>query len=207
MAQVDTFRPRPGFGYVRTLSQNEELPLLRDHLLRLDPDSRHDRFNGFLDDGFIERYAARCAADGTVIVAYMENGTVRGAAELHPPEESEDGLPEIAFSVESCVRRRGVGSLLFERLISEARWKGHHRLRVTTGAQNHAMRALAAKFGANLVFQQGESTGTIDLTRRPQDELAKLVIDTPVAAARAFFQLNRTCWKLVSRMYSAKRAA
>jgi GNAT superfamily N-acetyltransferase len=207
MPQVDTFRPRPGFGYVRTLSQNEELPLLWDHLLRLDPESRHDRFNGFLDDGFIERYAARCAADGTVIVAYMENGVVRGAAELHPPEESEDGLPEIAFSVESCVRRRGVGSLLFERLISEARWKGHRRLRVTTGAQNHAMRALAAKFGATLMFQHGESTGTIDLTQRPQDELAKLVINTPLAAARALFQFNRTCWKLVSRMYGAKRAA
>ena len=28
---------------VRTLSQQEELPLLRDHLLRLDPASRHDR--------------------------------------------------------------------------------------------------------------------------------------------------------------------
>ena len=24
-------RPRPGFGYVRALSQDEELPLLRDH--------------------------------------------------------------------------------------------------------------------------------------------------------------------------------
>jgi GNAT superfamily N-acetyltransferase len=207
MPQVNTFRPRQGFGYVRTLSQNEELPLLRDHLLRLDPESRHDRFNGFLDDGFIERYAARCAADGTVIVAYMENGIVRGAAELHPPEASEDSLPEIAFSVESCVRRRGVGSLLFERLISEARWKGYRRLRITTGAQNHAMRALAAKYGANLMFQHGESTGTIDLTQRPQDEFAKLVIDTPLAAARALFQLNRTCWKLVSRMYGAKRAA
>lgn len=207
MRQVDTFRPRPGFGYVRTLSQNEELPLLRDHLLRLDPESRHDRFNGFLDDGFIERYAARCAADGTVIVAYMENGMVRGAAELHPPEESGDSLPEIAFSVEACVRRRGVGSLLFERLISEARWKGYRRLRVTTGAQNHAMRALAARFGANLKFQHGESTGTIDLAQQPQDELAKLVIDTPLAAARAFFQLNRTCWKLVSKMYGAGRAA
>ena len=207
MPQVDTFRPRPGFGYVRTLSQNEELPLLRDHLLRLDPDSRHDRFNGFLDGAFIERYAARCAADGTVIVAYMENGVVRGAAELHPPEESEDGLPEIAFSVESCVRRRGVGSVLFERLISEARWKGYRRLRVTTGAQNHAMRALAAKFGATLMFQHGESTGTIDLTQRPQDEFTKLVVEAPLAAARALFQLNRTCWKLVSRMYGAKRAA
>ena len=114
----DTIRhPRPGFGYVRTLSQQEELPLLRDHLLRLDAGSRHDRFNGFMDDEFVERYAARCADDGTVIIAYMENGIVRGAAELHPPEQSDDGLPEVAFSVESAVRRQGVGSILFKRLL------------------------------------------------------------------------------------------
>src|SRR5262249_7237402 len=144
---------------VRTLSQREELPLLRDHLLRLDPESRHDRFNGFLDDSFIERYAARCASDGTLIVAYMENGIVRGAAELHPPEASDDGLPEVAFSVEACVRRQGVGSILFRRLIAEARWKGYRRLRVTTGVQNQAMRALASKFGAELAFRHGESTG------------------------------------------------
>jgi hypothetical protein len=48
----------------------EILPLLRDHLLRLDAESRYDRFNGFLDDSFIECYAARCADDGTVIIAY-----------------------------------------------------------------------------------------------------------------------------------------
>ena len=207
MPHIDTFRPRPGFGYVRTLSQHEELPLLRDHLLRLDPDSRHDRFNGFLDDGFIERYAAKCAADGTIIVAYMENGMVRGAAELHHPEQSDDGLPEIAFSVESCLRRRGVGSLLFERVISEARWKGYRRLRVTTGAQNHAMRALAAKFGANLMFERGESSGTIDLGQQPQDQFARLAVDAPLAAARVLFQLNRACWRIVGRIYSAKRAA
>ena len=128
MPHEDTFHPRPGFGYVRTLSQQEELPLLRDHLLRLDPKSRHDRFNGFLDDSFIERYAEKCASDGTVVVAYMENGIVRGAAELHPPDASEDSLPEIAFSVESCVRRQGVGSILFRRLIAEARWKGYRTL-------------------------------------------------------------------------------
>ena len=132
--------PRPGFGYVRALSQQEELPLLRDHLLRLDPESRHDRFNGYLDDGFIERYAAKCADDGTVIVAYMESGIVRGAAELHPAEQSADGLPEIAFSVERGVRRQGVGSLLFRRLISEARWRGHRRLRVTTGGRASSTR-------------------------------------------------------------------
>src|ERR1700741_4742493 len=104
MPYEDTYRPRPGFGYVRTLSQQEELPLLRDHLLRLDAESRHDRFNGFLDDSFIERYAARCAEDGTGIVAYIVDGMVRGAAELHPPED--DSLPEVAFSVEASARRQ-----------------------------------------------------------------------------------------------------
>jgi GNAT superfamily N-acetyltransferase len=196
----DTFRPRQGFGYVRTLSQQEELPLLRDHLLRLDPESRHDRFNGFLDDSFIERYAEKCASDGTIVVAYMENGIVRGAAELHPPDAWEDSLPEIAFSVESCVRRQGVGSILFRRLIAEARWKGYRTLRVTTGAQNQAMRALASKFGADLMFRHGESTGTIEVQPLPQAELAKLAIDTPLAAARAVINFNRACWKMLSQI-------
>lgn len=207
MPYEDTYRPRPGFGYVRTLSQQEELPLLRDHLLRLDPESRHDRFNGFLDDSFIERYAEKCADDGTIIVAYMESGIVRGAAELHPPEQSEDGLPEVAFSVEKCVRRHGVGSILFRRLISEAQWRGYRRLRITTGAQNQAMRALAAKFGARLVFRLGESTGTLDVPPQPQAEIARLAIDTPLFAARAMMNLNRVCWKLFSRMYGSGRAA
>jgi len=202
-----THRPRPGFGYVRTLSQQEELPLLRDHLLRLDAGSRHDRFNGYMEDEFVESYAARCAADGTIIIAYMENGIVRGAAELHPPEQSDDGVPEIAFSVEACVRRQGVGSILFKRLLSEARWKGYRRLRVTTGAGNKPMRALASKFGARLVFNHGESTGTIEVGQAPQAELAKLAIDAPLDAARAVMNFNRAWWKLLGKMYGGGRAA
>src|SRR6202140_4177003 len=201
----------PARGTVRTLRQQEELPLLRDHLLRLDRESRRDRFHGFIDDRFIERYAGKCADDGTVIVAYIEGGAVHGAAELHPPDQSQDSLPEIAFSVEACVRRQGVGSILFKKiieggavhgaaelhppdqsqdslpeiafsveacvrrqgvgsilfkkLIEEARAKGYRSLRINTGAQNQAMRALAHKFGADLTFRHGESTGTIDLTQ------------------------------------------
>jgi GNAT superfamily N-acetyltransferase len=197
----DITRSRLAGGNVRTLRQQEELPLLRDHLLRLDSGSRHDRFNGFMDDGFIERYAAKCADDGTVIIAYFENGAVRGAAELHPPDHSPDSLPEIAFSVEASVRRQGVGSILFRKLIAEARLKGYHSLRITTGAQNHAMRALANKFGAHLTFRHGESTGSIDLMQRPQPEFARLGIATPVDAARAMINFNRAYWKLLLRMY------
>src|SRR6266487_6329605 len=186
---------------VRTLSQQEELPLLRDHLLRLDRISRRDRFHGFMDDSFIERYAEKCANDGTTIIAFFENGVVRGAAELHPPDQSPDSLPEIAFSVEASVRRQGDGSILFKKLIAEARSKGYHSLRITTGAQNHAMRSLANKFGAHLTFRHGESTGSIDLTQQPLSPFAGLAIATPIAAARAMINLNRAYWQLYLRMY------
>ncbi|QQO12042.1 GNAT family N-acetyltransferase [Bradyrhizobium diazoefficiens] len=203
MILEDTTRIATVPGYVRTLSQQEELPLLRDHLLRLDAASRHDRFNGFLDDSFIERYAARCAEDGTVIVAYIVDGVVRGAAELHPPEG--DSLPEVAFSVEASVRRQNVGTTLFSRLIAEARWKGFRRLRITTGAENHAMRALARKFGAHLEFHHGESTGTIDLTKTTEAELADLAA-APFKAGRALISFNSACWKIISSMYGNRAA-
>jgi GNAT superfamily N-acetyltransferase len=188
-------------GTVRTLSQQEELPLLRDHLLRLDRESRHDRFHGFMDDGFIERYAAKCASDGTIIIAYLEDGVVRGAAELHPPDQSPDSQPEIAFSVEAGQRRQGVGSILFRKLIAEARAKGYHSLRITTGAQNEAMRALAHRFGAHLTFRHGESTGSIDLTQQAQPDPARIAMATPFDAARAMVNFNRAYWKYVLRMY------
>jgi GNAT superfamily N-acetyltransferase len=193
-------------GTVRTLSRQEELPLLRDHLLRLDRESRHDCFHGFMDDSFIERYAAKCASDGTIVIAYLEDGVVRGAAELHPPDQSPDSQPEIAFSVEAGQRRLGVGSILFRKLITEARAKGYRSLRITTGAQNEAMRALANKFGAHLTFRHGESTGTIDLGPQSRPETARPGIATPVDAARAMINFNRAYWRLLLRMYGWGRA-
>ncbi|MGY3649041.1 hypothetical protein ACVWW2_004332 [Bradyrhizobium sp. LM4.3] len=90
-------------------------------------------------------------------------------------------------------------------LIAEARWKGYKRLRITTGAENHAMRALARKFGAHLQFRHGESTGTIDLARAPEDELADLAA-SPFTAGRALLSFNSTCWKIISSIYGNRAA-
>ncbi|MFB9264181.1 GNAT family N-acetyltransferase [Bradyrhizobium erythrophlei] len=212
----DSTRSTLARGTVRTLSQQEELPLLRDHLLRLDRTSRHDRFHGFIDDSFIRRYAERCANDGTVIIAYFEDGVVRGAAELHPPEQSPDAQPEIAFSVERSTRRKGVGSILFRKLIAEARAKGYTSLRITTGAQNDAMRALASKFGAHLTFRHGESTGSIDLTERSRTESVPVAVPasmpalaavSSIEAARTIVNMNRAYWRMLIQMSGWGRAA
>ncbi len=187
----------PDDGLVRALARRET-PLLRDHLLRLDPESRHDRFNGFADENFIEGYAKKCCADGTVIIAYVENGLVRGAAELHPPSDQADGMPEIAFSVERDVRRKGLGSILFKRLVAEARAKGYESLRITTGAQNEAMRTLANKFGAHLTFRHGESTGSINLRSRPA---AASLIANAADVGRTMAELNRKLWLSFTTVY------
>jgi GNAT superfamily N-acetyltransferase len=207
MRQDDIADPTPAIGSVRTLRRQEELPLLRDHLLRLDPASRYDRFHGFVDDAFIKHYARKCADDGTVIIAYFEDGVVRGAAELHPPAQSADAQPEVAFSVEVPLRRRGVGSTLFRELIAEAQAKGHRSLRITTGSENEAMRALAHKFGADLSFRYGESTGTIELTNPHQLEHAPNAATSMIEAARAIVNLNRAYWEMLLRMYGWGRTA
>jgi GNAT superfamily N-acetyltransferase len=183
-------------GQIRTLT-GREMPLLRDHLARLDAASRYERFNGFTSEGLIAQYAARCANDGTVVVAYVEDGVVRAAAELHRPD-SANPLPEIAFSVEAPLRRQGLGSSLFTRLIAKAKSLGYDSLRITTGSENEAMRRLAHKFGADLSFSRGESSGTIDLTSHGARKSGRTM--TAVDATRAMVNLHRACWNMWFRM-------
>lgn len=152
-----------GDAKIRTLAP-ADLPLLRDHLLRLDPDSRRDRFNGAVDGDFITRYAAGCGAAGVTVIGCFKGNEIHAAAEIHEPTRTPDRTPEVAFSVERDLRRQGVGSALFAAMLIEAKKAGYERLRVTTGAQNCAMRALAQKFGTKLDFRQGELSGSIDVT-------------------------------------------
>lgn len=154
------FRAQP--GTIRHLRPSE-LPRFRDHLLRLDSDSRRDRFNGAISDAFIEDYARRCFEEGATVVGYVEGDRVLGAAELHERPDLERPTGEIAFSVEKELQHRGLGSRLFKRLIMHAYALGYTRLRVTTHPDNSAMKALAHKFCAKLVFEHGETVGVIDL--------------------------------------------
>ena len=158
--------PVPAMGTIRQLRPSD-LPRFREHLLRLDADSRRDRFNGLTDNNFIAAYADRSFANGTTVIGYIEDGKVLGAAELHERAEEAEPTAEIAFSVERHLQHRGIGGRLFERLIAQARGLGYERLRVTTHPQNAAMKALARRYNATLSFEDGETVGTIDLAPSP----------------------------------------
>lgn len=192
-------------GHVRRLVHEDE-PLLRDHLLRLDPEGRRHRFNGVVGNFFIESYAARCFKDGTVVIAYLEDGVVRGAAELHAPDQSAEQLPEIAFSVEARLRHRGVGSLLFARILLEARGRRYKKLRVTTGTDNEAMRKLALKFGAKLSYKRGEVDGVIDIKRLTLPDATGKAFDMQAELARMTIDVNRAFWTNVMKLSGLKPA-
>jgi GNAT superfamily N-acetyltransferase len=195
MSTISTIRSHTGAGVIRPLHPGEH-PLLRDHLLRLDPASRNDRFNGGISDSFLELYAVRCFSHEAAVIAYLHDGVVRAAAELHPPEHSADSIPEIAFSVEDRLRRQGVGSALFEQLLTAARRRGYRRLRITTGGQNIAMKALAKKFGAHLTFASGEATGIVDLDRGGVTETEEAQGTGQRAGVAAFLPLAVPPWSL-----------
>ncbi|MBR1220144.1 GNAT family N-acetyltransferase [Bradyrhizobium sp. U87765 SZCCT0131] len=204
MSDVATIRSTSGTGVIRVLKADEQ-HLLRDHLLRLEPESRHDRFNGGISEEFLRSYAARSFENGAIVIAYLQDGVVRGAAELHGPEQSLDGEPEIAFSVETRIRRQGVGSALFEQLLEEAQRKGYTRLRITTGGQNEAMKALANKFGAHLSFRRGEATGTVDLSRSAAlvtKPAPRATAPLSVVMARDVMRANQAMWGHVLRFYA-----
>jgi GNAT superfamily N-acetyltransferase len=151
-------------GAIRQLRPSE-LPLFRDHLLRLDSEGRRDRFNGVINDDFLTVYADRSFAEGTTVIGYVAEGKVLAAAELHERPDIAEPTGEIAFSVERELRHRGLGSRLFERLITTALGYGYRRLLVTTHPDNRAMKALARKFDAAISFADGETVGVIELDR------------------------------------------
>jgi len=149
-------------GTIRQLRPSD-MDRFAQHLLRLDAQSRRDRFNAPINDHFLNAYARRCFAEGATVIGYVEDQHVLAAAEVHERPELAEATGEIAFSVERPLQHRGLGSRLFERLIAHAHALGYARLQVTTHSHNQAMKALARKFEARLSFDTGEANGMIEL--------------------------------------------
>jgi hypothetical protein len=112
------YEPLVSGGTVRKVWDGET-ELYRQHLLRLDAESRRNRFGGAVSDGYIRRYADPSALHDAVICVFFVDGVLRGAAELRLLEHP--GEAEAALSIERAWQSRRVGSALFERMLLVAR--------------------------------------------------------------------------------------
>jgi predicted N-acetyltransferase YhbS len=138
-----------------------ETDKFRDHLLRLDKDSRRLRFAHSVSDSFIADYASRMTEYGSVVYGHIVETRVRGAAELRRLGDSWGQEAEAAFSVERAYQDQGVGSELMGRVVRAARNRGIRRLYMSCLAENSRMQTIARKHDADLRFEYGEVIGEI----------------------------------------------
>jgi len=146
----------------------------RDHLLSLDPRSRHLRFGGGMSDDFLVRYSENCFGKGDLVYGAFIDGKLVGAAELRSnqaiwSEQAPFGRhihAEAAFSVDDGYRRRGVGERLFKRILRAATNHGVETIEIVCLPENVGMQNLAKKFEAHFTFEENWLTGRLT-ARRP----------------------------------------
>jgi len=133
----------------------------RNHLLRLDKNSRRLRFAHGVADVFIEDYAARMSEMGSLVFAFIDDREVRAAAELRKLGDTWGREAEAASSVEKAYQDQGIGTELMGRVIRAARNRGVQTLYMSCLAENSKMQAIARKHEAELHFEYGEVIGEI----------------------------------------------
>jgi GNAT superfamily N-acetyltransferase len=150
-----------------------DMEAFRDHLLRLDPRSRHERFGGGMSDDFLARYAEHCFGQGDLLYGAFVDGYLCGAAELRSSsaiwrEQAPFGRhihAEAAFSVETEYRRRGIGEKLFRRIQRAASNHGVETIEIICLPDNIGMRMLAQKFKTHFTFEESALTGRLKAHR------------------------------------------
>ncbi len=140
---------------------SQETDKFRDHLLRLDRDSRRMRFGMAVSDDFITSYASRAAEMGCLVYGFYADGEMHAAAELRQIGDSWAADAEGAFSVERDYQNRGIGSELLGRIIRAARNRNVQRLYMNCLAENHKMQRLCRKYEADLHFDHGDVVGRV----------------------------------------------
>ena len=151
----------------------------RDHLLRLDKESRRNRFGGAVSDEFIENYTELSRGLDAVMHGYFVDGMLRGVAELRPLGKEFAQEAEAAFSIERPWQSHGVGSALLERTLLAARNRGIKLLHMACLANNQRMVDLAKKFDAELTFDFGSVVGEVEAPHpTPMSMWRELVADS-----------------------------
>jgi GNAT superfamily N-acetyltransferase len=181
----------PDGGIIRKLWLGEA-DAYRDHLLRLDRESRHRRFSGAVSDEVIARHAATIEQSGVVVHGFFVEGVLRGAAELRHEGSLFSHQAEAAFSIEKPWQSHGVGTELLDRTLLTARNRGITHLRMNCLPENQRMQQLARKFDAEFSFDFGSVVGEVDPPRSTALSLMReAMADGHAIASRVFEAQSR----------------
>lgn len=169
----------------------------RDHLLRLDPESRRSRFGGAVSSAFIRDYADIALGLDGIFHGFFVDGVLRGTAELRPIGPPLAREAEAAFSIEKPWQSHGVGSALLERTLLAARNRGIKFMHMACLADNTRMQQLARKFDAELTFDFGNVVGEVAAPRPTPLSLVREIVADQHAFATALLDVQSRLLKPV----------
>ncbi len=178
-----------------------DMPAFAGHLIRLDAETRYNRYGLQVSDDYLRGYAEMCFQPDSIVYGWLEDHVLRGAAELrvfavHNQPSRKDG--EAAFSVEKPWRKRGIGTELMGHVVLAARNRRVATLSILCLRHNQAMLALARKFEADLDFELNDVTG--HLIARPPSALSlwRELVDNTIDLSSAVLDLQGHVFKAAS---------
>lgn len=187
--------PLPDDGVVRKLWP-AEAAAYRDHLLRLDRESRNTRFSGAVSDEFIDKHAHSISDFGVIVYGFFVDGALRGAGELRPVGPLFSHEAEAAFSIEKDWQSHGVGTALLERILLSSRNRGIRLLRMDCLAGNRRMQQLARKFEADFTFDFGSIVGEVRAPRYTALSLALEAVEDAHGIATSLLDAQMRLFKV-----------
>jgi GNAT superfamily N-acetyltransferase len=179
----------PQGGVVRKLWIGETAKY-REHILRLDPESRRNRFAGGVSDDFVRNYVDMTSGLDAVVHGFFIGGMMRGCAELRPLGVRFARQAEAAISVEKPWQSHGVGSALLRRTLLAARNRGFRLLHMACLADNRRMQQLARKFDAELTFDFESVVGEVESSRPTPLSLMREMMSDSHGFATAMLDLQ-----------------
>ena len=179
----------PEGGVIRKLWIGET-EKYRDHVLRLDPDSRRNRFAGGVSDEFVRNYVDLTSGLDAVVHGFFIGHVMRGAAEVRPLGSEFPREAEAAISVEKAWQSHGVGSALLRRTLLAARNRGFRLLHMACLADNRRMQQLARKFDAELTFDFESVVGEVESSRPTPLSLMRELMSDSHSFATAMLDLQ-----------------
>lgn len=134
---------------VETLSESDS-SAVRDHLKRLDEMDRYSRFFSAMSDESIDRYVARLDWSRMIAAGLYQDDALIGIAELGWEAGTHTGTAEMAVTVDSAWRHRGIAGWLVDEAVRRARKKGVRRMEATWIGGNDSIAKIMRSHGAQV---------------------------------------------------------
>lgn len=159
---------------IRTLAAHHGPRVIR-HLLSLDGRDRVLRFGHLASDQRIASYAAQLDYERDRIFGVFDH-RLQLVALVHLAFDAAGGVPggaaEFGISVLGHMRGRGLGALLFDHAVTQARNRGLRHMLIHMARDNQAMLAIVRRAGAVLSFEGAEALAQLPL---PADTLGSQI--------------------------------